>query len=363
MLRLFKVFCLLGCAVALLAPAPAATAQTPQNSSLPAVTIVLPRKLVAGNRASLAALDADGHLVAGAAVEIPGVGEVQTDATGRATFTVPSGTASLSADLKSSGGAAVADVSADARGAGSSSAGAQIAYAPNVIAAGEPFDIGGSGFSGDASQDRVAIGAQSALVLAASPVSLVALANSSAAVGDAQLSVAVQSQRIAPRPVTLISLSVAGPANPLVTGATAEFAVRVAGSTKPVLVQVSNSTPEVIDLPGGNIRRLVTSGGASNSATLQVASIRPGDYSVSVHLVSVMQGAPDKETARLELIDARGIADVKWQKRLDRILVLLKRQPADLAGVRQEISKQLCEHPPARVEDSLRVAGELLAAS
>ena len=120
----------------------------------------------------------------------------------------------------------------------------------------------------------------------------------------------------------------------------------------------------MIDLPGGNIRRLLTSGGASNSATLRVASARPGDYSVSVRLLPVAQGAPDKETARLELIDAQGIADANWQKRIDRILVLLKHQPTDLANVRQEISKQLRERPSStRIEDSLRVAAQLLAAS
>ena len=237
--RFSNIFFLCAC-VAALAPVSAAAARMPQESALqqPA-KIVLPRTLVAGSRATLAVLDASGHLVAGAAVEISGFGEVKTDDAGRATFVAPSGQASFSADLKNGGAQAIAPtIPAAAFSAGGSSSGAQIAYAPSVIAAAEPFEIGGSGFSGDASQDRVAIGAQSALVLAASPASIVALVNSSAIAGDAQLSVTVQGQRAGLRAVTLISLDVAGPPNPLMTGATAEFAVRVTGSAKPVLVQV-----------------------------------------------------------------------------------------------------------------------------
>ena len=115
--------------------------------------------------------------------------------------------------------------------------------------------------------------------------------------------------------------------------------------------------------PAGNIRRLVTSGGASNAVSVPVVSIRPGDYSVSVRLVPVTQGAPDIETARLELTDARGSADAKWQNNLNGILALMIRQPNDLAHIRQEIAKRLREHPPARIADSLRVALQLLAAS
>ena len=233
----------------------------------------------------------------------------------------------------------------------------------HVIALAEPFDIGGAGFNGDASQDHITIGDLPALVLAASPSSIVALPNPSAVPGDAKLAVTVQNQQIGVRQVNVVSLDLAGPANPLAPGATSRFVVRVAGSTKPVLVQVYNATPDVVDLPGGNIRRLVTSGGASNSVTVPVTSIRPGDYSVSVRLVPVVQGAPDIDTARLELTDTRGTADAKWQNNLNSILVLMIRQPNDLARVRQEIAKRLREHPPARIADSLRVALQLLAAS
>ena len=364
MQRFLKTVLLCGWVAAFFASLVAAAAQVPGNLPPSPTTIVLPRKLMAGSRATLAVLDASGHLVSGAAVELSGFGEVKTDSTGRAVFVAPSGATALYADFKNGGAPTMTPISFEVeQAAGSAVPGAQIASVPSVIAIGEPFDIGGLGFSGDASQDRVAIGDLPALVLAASPSSIVALPNPGAVLGDAQLSVMVQATRVGARPVTVVSLDLAGPANALAASAKSAFIVRVAGSTKPVLVQVSNATPDVVDLPGGNIRRLVTSGGTSNSVAVPVVSIRPGDYSVSVRLVPVVQGVADTETARLELTDARGIADAKWQKNLDSILALMKRQPNDLARVRQEIGKRLREHPPAWIADSLRVALQLLAAS
>jgi hypothetical protein len=289
---------------------------------------------------------------------------VKTDSTGRAMFVAPSGATALYADLRTGGAPTMASIASEiAHDAASAASVAQIATVPSVVALGEPFDIGGSGFSGDASQDRVATGDMPALVLAASPSSIVALPNPSAVLGDTKLAVAIQGQQIAVRPMTVVSLDLAGPASALAPSAKSAFVVRVAGSTKQVLVQVYNATPDVVDLSGGNIRRLVTSGGASNSAAVPFVSIRPGDYSVSVRLVPVTQGAPDIETARLELTDARATADAKWQNNVNGILVLMMQQPNDLSRVRQEIAKRLREHPPARIEESLRVALQLLAAS
>lgn len=354
--------------VALLAGAalfvPQARAQGASNApALIPASIVLPRTLVAGSRATLALLDADGRLVAGTSVGVSGVGEIKTDLSGRAVFTVPAEAASVTASLQNGGTPANAPVVA-AKGPGASKGAAtpKLDAAPSVIAEGEPFGVEGDGFNGDASEDRVLVGGQNVMVLAASPVFLIALANNTVPVGDAQLSVMVQGRSATPRPVTLVSLDLAGPSKALSVGQTADFEVRVAGSTRPLLVQVTNATPDVIDLPGGDTRRLVTSGGESNAASLQAVSLRPGDYSVTVRLLAVGQGATAKETARLELVDARGIADPKWQKKIDEILTLLKRRPGDVPRVQQEISKQLREHPPARIEDSLRVAEQLLAA-
>ncbi|HEY7680058.1 MAG TPA: hypothetical protein VIC04_06015, partial [Terriglobia bacterium] len=68
----------------LLLPAVSALAQ----AGTPAV-IVLPQKVVAGEKASLAILDASGALVPGAQVDFEGGERITTDATGRATFAVP----------------------------------------------------------------------------------------------------------------------------------------------------------------------------------------------------------------------------------------------------------------------------------
>src|SRR5712692_2234473 len=67
-----------------LAVAPAAVAQ-----NTPGAAIVLPGKLVAGERATLAVLDAEGRLAPEAEVEFGGGTRLSTDATGRLTFPVP----------------------------------------------------------------------------------------------------------------------------------------------------------------------------------------------------------------------------------------------------------------------------------
>ena len=83
-----------GCLGALAALVAASTpaAQHPSESSHPAgpgAGIVLPQRVVAGQQATLAVLDAAGHLTPKTAVEFSGDERVTTDATGRATFLAP----------------------------------------------------------------------------------------------------------------------------------------------------------------------------------------------------------------------------------------------------------------------------------
>ena len=68
---------------------------------------------MASSRATLAVLDASGHLVAGVAVELSGFGEVKTDATGRAMFVAPSGATALYADLRNGGAPTMAPIASE----------------------------------------------------------------------------------------------------------------------------------------------------------------------------------------------------------------------------------------------------------
>src|ERR1700691_571198 len=62
----------------------------PAQAPAPAVSIVLPPRLLANAPATLAILGADGHLAPGVPVDIGNGQRVVTDATGRASFTAPS---------------------------------------------------------------------------------------------------------------------------------------------------------------------------------------------------------------------------------------------------------------------------------
>src|SRR5712692_2766833 len=140
----------------------------PQGSSnaigaSPTTTIVLPQKLVAGQRATLAVLDATGRLAPGVVVEFTGGERVSTDSTGRAGFTAPAEAGVLRAQLPGVEMSASTTIIAPPP---SPSNGVQVFDYPHVISVSDRFAVYGSGFRGDANDDHAMLGGQSALVLA-----------------------------------------------------------------------------------------------------------------------------------------------------------------------------------------------------
>jgi hypothetical protein len=331
-------------------------------------TIVLPEKIVAGAPATLAVLDAGGRLVPGAAVELSPGAEVTTDATGRAAFSAPGLPGVLSARQKDNEAVFTVPVislpkeSSDTESAGAGTPAPASLVFPRIVALGARCVLQGSGFRGDASGDRVLFGDEPALVLAASPVSLVVLPNPRTSLGVVSLAVQAGSRPLGSKPVTVVSLSVTGPAKPLAAGEMGTLTVRVSGSTERLVVEVRNLSPEVIKIPRGDPARVATSGGEPNAATVLVAGVKPGDYAVSARIVPGAIGLPDVEGARRELLAARQFAGGRWRKRLDRIIHRLEHNPQDIARIRDEIAELMAEHPPGEVEERLRVAWNVLEA-
>ena len=95
--------------LAALAPASVGAAQHSSEAAQhlsgtgPGTAIVLPQRVVVGQQATLAVLDAAGRLTAGAMVEFSGGERVTTDATGRATFSAPAEPGVLLARLPARG--------------------------------------------------------------------------------------------------------------------------------------------------------------------------------------------------------------------------------------------------------------------
>lgn len=331
--------------LAAMAPASSTVAQNPPNppEKAPGATIVLPAKLVAGQKATLAVLDAEGRLAPGAVVAFTGGEHVLTDATGRLTFTAPSQAGVLLARLPGRGVSASTTVIAPSP---SPPDGVQIADYPRVISLFDRFVVDGSGFRGEADGNRVMLGNQPALVLAASPVTLVALPGPRATEGPAQLLVEVGGRSPGPVPVTLVSVELHSPNKQLAPGEKGKLTVRLRGTDQRLPVEVRNLSPEVVELVRGNLQRVISSGGPGNTAEIELLGMRPGDFSVSVRLVPSASGLPDLETARQHLLAARQIAPAEWLERLDRVLRRLDRDPQEVSKIRDELEKMLAEPPP-----------------
>jgi len=259
-----------------------ATTQNSSNSSSAGASIVLPQKLVAGQPATLAVLDQAGSLTQGAAVEFTGGERVTTDATGRATFTAPATAGVLLARLPGLSVSASTTVVASPQG---SPDGVQVFEYPRVISVADRFAVGGSGFSGEADGNQALLGDQPALVLAASPVELVLLPGPRAAEGPTQLLIEVGGHNLGPVPVTLVSLELSATKKQLAPREKGKLTVRVRGSEQRLLIEARNLTPEVVKLPRGNLQRVTSSGGANNTAEIEMQGLRVGDFSLSARLV------------------------------------------------------------------------------
>ncbi len=330
------------CGAVLAALGAVSSAGRQDSSNPPGAAIVLPHKLVAGERATLAVLDATGRLTKGAVVEFTGGERVTTDATGRAAFTAPATPGVLLARLPGP------DVSASTTVIAPPAIlpdGVQVYDYPHVISLSDRFAVDGAGFRGEADANRALLGDQPTLVLAASPVALVLLPGPRAVEGPTQLTIEVGGRSPGPVPVTLVSLELSATKKQLAPAEKGKLAVRVHGSDQRLVIEARNLTPDVIGLPRGNVQRVTSSGGANNTAEIEMQGVRAGDFSLSVRLVPGAAGLPDMEAVGQKLVAARRLAKGGWQERVDRVIHRIERDPQDVARVRDELEKMLAEQP------------------
>jgi hypothetical protein len=337
------------CAVALLLFALILPARAQHSAG---AEIVLPPRLVAGQPATLAVLDASGRLAPGSAVELWDGSIVVTDSTGRARLTAPRTPGVALVWLAGGKEQASAVVLAPVSGV---SSGVHLASVPQLVSRADRFFVSGAGFQGDADRNDVRLGGKPALVLAASPDSLVILPNPAAPLGPTRLEVGA-----AAAPVTLIEIELGSAKLRLARGQRAKLPVRVAGTDLPVELEARNLTPEIVKLRGGNLQRLHTRGGAENSATLVLEGLRPGDYSLEVRLVPPVSGLPDLKAARQALLEARRVAPPSRAREVDGLIRELGQDPQQYVRVRLELEKMLPNEPPGPFSRALEAAWETL---
>ncbi len=252
--------------------------------------IILPPKLLAGAQATLAVLDAQGRLLSGVVVELPEGQRVTTDSTGRAIFLAMDHPGLVVARVAAGQIATTAMVVAPARpastpGAGESSSPAKLVSYQRVLAIHDRFILQGIGFRADADANHVYLNGDPCLVVASSPLGLVALPGPGVPVGDVTLHVTAGGVDAGQFPVSAVLLEFSGPAEAPNAGSTGQLIVRARGTTEPLLVEVRNGSPAVIQLSQGNLQRLKTSGGEENIAPVEMKFVSDGNYSVSARLV------------------------------------------------------------------------------
>ena len=253
--------------------------------------IIMPPKLVAGAQATLAVLDSQGRLLPDVSVEFSGGQKVTTDTTGRALFRAPDQPGTLVAKAFGQGVTASATVVASEDSAPHGTpegppGRVNVASYPHAMAIHDRFTVEGSGFRGAADSNHVYLNGDPCLIVASSPAMLVALPGPSVPIGDVTLHVTVGGIDAGQFPVSAVLLEFSGPTEAVNAGSSGKLIVHARGTTEPVLLEVRNGSPKVIQLSRGNTQRLKTSGGDENIAPVEVKFVTGGNYSVTARLIT-----------------------------------------------------------------------------
>jgi hypothetical protein len=326
-LRAAFLFCIAGCCSFLIC-VPVLRAQSTSATTW-TVSIVLPPRLVAGQPATLAVLGVDGRLAQGIAVDLGKGQRVKTDKTGRALFTAPTDASLLLATAAGNSAAALIDAPA-------TSASEQGASVAPVVSQVDRFSVCGGGFRGDVDANHVSINSERAFVLASSPECIVVLASPRALPGPAKLLITTAAGQWTAT-TTLASLHFDPPLPPLMPEKRSKLALHVQGTDQALRVWVENQTPGVLRFLRGDRQEVLTSGGAQNSADIEVQAIATGDFSFHGRILA----APDAGVARRYLTAAESIAPKDLQHEVKSLADRLTHHPGDTQKVWRETEQIL----------------------
>jgi hypothetical protein len=260
---------------------PSAFAQQPPLASAARI-LILPRRIVSGERATLAVLDVNGRLTPGVTVNFSNGDRLTTDSTGRALFVAPLDPGVIYASIAGRPGRVPTTVLTPAEAA---STAIRVSSAPRIASLSDRFEMSGRGFCGDADANQVTIGGLSALVLASSPASLVVLPPPDLAPGPAPVAISCAKQTAPAFSMTLVGLDLEADSSPLAPGEHRTLTVRVRGTSVQVSLEARNLAPEVAELAGGNPVRLSSSGGGENYARFELIGRKRGSFLISIRLL------------------------------------------------------------------------------
>jgi hypothetical protein len=264
--------------------APEANGQHP--AAAPAASgarmLLLPRRIVSGERATLAVLDVSGRLTPGVTVSFSNGDRFTTDATGRAMFVAPLNPGVIFGSIAGRTGRVATVVLTPGEAA---SAAIEVSAAPRVASLADRFEILGKGFCGDADANQVTIAGQAAMVLASSPTALVVLPPPDLQAGSAAVTVSCAKCQAPPFSLILVGLELEADSSPLKPGEHRALLVRVRGTAEKIELEARNLAPDIAELTGGNSVRVSSSGGAENLAKFEVVGHKNGSFLISIRLV------------------------------------------------------------------------------
>ena len=254
-------------------------------------TLLLPRRIVSGERATLAVLDSSGRLTPGVAIDFSNGDHLRTDATGRALFVAPLNPGIIYGSIAGRPGRASSVILTPTEASAPSM---EISAAPRVASLTDRFEISGKGFCGDADANQVAIADHGALVLASSPVALTVLPPQELEPGPAKVTISCAKRDAPGFSVVFVELELNADSSPLKRGERRRLTVRVRGTAEKISLEARNLAPEVAELAGGNpVRRLSSGGEEENAAEFEVVGKKNGTFLISIRLVPAL-GHPDR---------------------------------------------------------------------
>ncbi len=259
-----------------------ANAQRPAPAASGARILLLPRRIVSGERATLAVLDVNGRLTPGVPVNFSNGDRLTTDVTGRALFVAPLNPGVIFGSIAGrTGRVATAILSASE----AASASIEVSSTPRVASLTDRFEIFGKSFCGDADANQVTSAGEPAIVLASSPAALVVLPPSELQPGSAAVEVSCAKRHSSEFSATFVGLELEADSSPLKPGEQRTLTVRVRGTLAKVALEARNLAPEIAGLTGGNPVRASSSGGTENSANFEVVGRNNGGFLISIRLV------------------------------------------------------------------------------
>lgn len=245
--------------------------------------LLLPRKIVSGEHATLAVLDVSGRLTPGVHIKFSDGESVTTDATGRALFVAPLNLGTIFAGIEGRSGRVSSSIVSQVE---VPSITLGVAAAPRIASVSDRFELNGHGFCGDADANHVTLSGSPGLVLASSPASLSVLPPPDMEPGPAKLQVSCGQKSAVPFTIVFVSLALNASNAALAPGEHRILTVRVRGTSAKVTLEARNLAPDVAELPGGTTVKTTSAGGSDNQAKFEVSGKRHGNFVVSIRLVS-----------------------------------------------------------------------------